>query len=128
MPAFALFPVLLALSNPSGMSLLQDTAASGARAFPILDAEAACRDVSRMDLNKIDNTRCLTDERKAREALQNDWVSFPESAREQCLRLAVPPALPSYVTLQECLNIEKDAAKLSKNRPDTGLPGTPGLR
>ena len=53
MPAFALFPVLLALSNPSGMSLLQDTAASGARAFPILDAEAACRDVSRMDLNKM---------------------------------------------------------------------------
>jgi hypothetical protein len=118
----------LALSNPSGMSLLQDTAASGARAFPTLDAKAACRQVSRMDLNKIDNTRCLAEERKAREALQNVWASFPESAREQCLRLAEPPALPSYVTLRECLNTQKDAAKLSKGRPDTSVPGTPGLR
>jgi hypothetical protein len=129
MPAFALIPILLALSsNPAGVTLLLDAAASGARAFPMLDAEAACRDVSRMDLNKIDNTRCLADERKARETLKSVWASFPETAREQCLLLAEPPALPSYVTLQESLNTKRDAAKLSKGRPDTGVPGAPGLR
>jgi hypothetical protein len=79
-------------------------------------------------MDKIDNTGCLADERKAREALQNVWASLPESAREQCLRLAVPPALPSYVTPQKCLNTQKDVTKLSKSRPDTSLPATPGLR
>ena len=32
--------------------------------------------------------------------------------REQCLFLVTPPALPSYITLQTCLNTVRDAVKM----------------
>lgn len=125
-PAFLL--LLLALPAISALAPVRIMAASRGDALPSLDAEAACRDVSRMDLNKTDYTRCLAEEQDAQKDLRNSWASFPKETREECLQFATPPALPSYVTLQACLDTRRDAKKLGNNPAGTNLPGTPALR
>jgi hypothetical protein len=76
-----------------------------------LDVEAGCRDVDRMGLNKTNYSSCISEERDARTQLETEWPSFSETAHEQCLHLVTEPALPSYVTLQECLHMGQDAKK-----------------
>lgn len=131
MPGFALLPVLLALSfsaesiSPNGSLLWR--AAARAAAIPKLNYEAGCRDVSKVDPHHTKYSACIAEERDARAQLQKDWASFSESSRSQCLQLATPPAVPSYLTLQQCLITSKDASRLSKGSPSPGLAGTPGL-
>lgn len=80
-------------------------------AIPTLDVEAGCRDVDKMELRRTQYSSCITEEREARTQLENEWPSFSETAHEQCMHLVTEPALPSYVTLQECLHMRQDAKK-----------------
>lgn len=90
-------------------------------ALPSLDIEGGCRDVANNALNKTkDYSGCVSDERSAREQVRKEWASYSGATHDQCLHLVTPPALPSYVTLQECLHISRDARKLgSQNGADT---------
>ena len=92
-----------------------------AAALPTLDIEGGCRDVAKNDLNKTkDYSGCVSDERSAREEVRKEWASYSGATHDQCLHLVTPPALPSYVTLQQCLHISRDAQKLgSQYGPDT---------
>jgi hypothetical protein len=84
-----------------------------AAGLPSLDANAACRDVANNTLNKTaDFPGCVADERAARDDLRKEWASYSPGMHEQCLHLVTPPALPSYVTLRECLRMSRDAQKL----------------
>jgi len=88
----------------------------GRSGLPNLNIEAGCQDVAKNDLNKTtDYPGCLSEERKAREQLQKEWASYPADMHTQCMHLVTPPALPSYVSLQECLKMARDAQKMMKS-------------
>jgi hypothetical protein len=99
----------------------------GRAAVPTLNVESGCRDVSY--LNSIDKTvnysNCLAEERTARAELQNEWSSFSASVHEQCIYLVTAPAIPSYVTLQGCLHMSRDAKNLPISNPGDGTRGNP---
>jgi hypothetical protein len=95
-------------------------------AVPALDFEAGCRDVANMDHNRTTNyAGCVADERTARTQLENEWANFPPAAREQCIYLVTAPAIPSYVTLQGCLQLARDAKNLTKSSPSDRTFGNP---
>jgi hypothetical protein len=82
---------------------------------PHLNIEAGCQDVAKNNLSKTTNyPGCLSDERTARDQLQKEWASYPADMHTQCLHLVTPPALPSYVTLRQCLIMARDAQKMLK--------------
>jgi hypothetical protein len=118
--------LLVCLFAPS--SLEARAARRGGDTVPILDIDAGCKDVAKMDLNKSMNySQCMTEEQTARAQLKTVWPSFSAGKREECMHLVTPPALPSYVTLQGCLDMAREAAKLSKSGPGKNQPGTPNL-
>ncbi len=85
-------------------------------ALPSLDIQSGCRDIANNDLNKTtDYPGCVSEERKARDQLRKEWASYPGDMHDQCMHLVTPPALPSYVTLQECLRMSRDARNMSKS-------------
>ena len=83
------------------------------------------QDVAKNDLNKTtDYPGCMSKERASREQLQKEWASYPADMHEQCVTLVTPPALQSYVTLQECLKMARDAQKMTKNDGATEIGKT----
>ena len=93
--------------------------------LPNLNIEDGCRDVAKNDLNKTtDYPGCIAKERTTREQLQKEWASYPADTHDQCLHLVTPPAIPSYVTLQECLKMSSDARKLTKRDGATEIGKT----
>lgn len=115
----AVFSVLMGWSVWGVADTVRARNASEA-ALPSLDIESGCRDVANNALNKTkDYSGCVSDERSAREEVRKEWASYSGSTHDQCLHLVTPPALPSYVTLQECLHLARDAKKFdSQNGPD----------
>ncbi len=84
--------------------------------LPSLNIESGCRDIASNGLNKTtDYPGCIAEERTARDQLRKEWASYSGDMHEQCLHLVTPPALPSYVTLQECLKMSRDARQMSKS-------------
>ncbi len=93
--------------------------------LPNLNIEAGCKDVAKNDLNKTtDYPGCLSEERKAREQLGKEWGAYPADMHDQCMHLVTAPALPSYVTLRECLKMARDAQKLEKTDGATEIGKT----
>jgi hypothetical protein len=118
MPAFLILSVLLAFSS-AGMGFPAEGRTAGARAsgssVPNLDIASGCRSLTHYEPGKTVNfDDCIKEEHEAREQLQKSWRSLPASTRERCLYLVTPPALPSYIGLQWCLNMARDAAELAK--------------
>ena len=61
---------------------------------------------------------CKRDEEQARATLQQQWSGFPLADREHCANLTQLGGSPSYVELLTCLQISREADKLSKKSPD----------
>jgi hypothetical protein len=57
--------------------------------------------------------RCATDEKQARDTLQNEWSQFGSSAKKQCNEESTTDNIASYVELLTCLEMERDV----KNPP-----------
>src|ERR1700682_448015 len=57
--------------------------------------------------------RCATDEKQARDTLQNEWVQFGPTAKKQCNEESTTDNIASYVELLTCLEMERDV----KNPP-----------
>ena len=84
--------------------------------LPNLNIEAACQDVAKNNLYKTtDYPGCISKEQASREQLRKEWASYAADMHERCVNLVTPPALPSYVTLQECLKMARDTQKMTKN-------------
>ena len=93
--------------------------------LPNLNIESGCQDVAKNELNRTtDYPGCISKERATREQLRKEWSSYPADTHEHCVNLVTPPALPSYVTLQECLKIARDAQKMTKNEGATEIGKT----
>ncbi len=130
-PSSLLFALALSASTraiePSNSHLV---ASRGSRSsFPKLDIQGGCRNIANMEINRTTNyDGCVKEEETARTELAKVWGNYSASMHGQCLHLVTPPAIPSYVTLQECLNIAHDALNLSKSDPAKGLPGLENIR
>ncbi len=105
---------------------VRNEAVSGeGKGLPALDIEAGCRDVAQNDLNKTtDLPGCVSEERRAREQLRKEWASYSADMHQQCMHLVTPPALQSYVTLQTCLRMARDAQNLTKTDGATEIGKT----
>jgi hypothetical protein len=126
MPLLVLLILLITVSS-AGFSGFADARMNrhaarteGHSAVPTLDIESGCRDVTNDGISKTTNySGCLDEERTARTQLEKEWTTFSGSGKEQCMNLVTPPALPSYVTLQECLTMARDVGK----NPGKANPG-----
>jgi hypothetical protein len=131
MPKPVFLSVMVALSFLGSFAPLKARVfrhSAGRAAVPTLNVEAGCRNVSYQ--NSIDNktvnySNCLTAERTARTEVEKEWSSFSASVHEQCIYLVTAPAIPSYVTLQGCLHMARDARNLAKSSPGVSTYGNP---
>ena len=84
-----------------------------------------CKDVAKNDLNKTtDYPGCMSKERTSREQLQKEWASYSADMHSNACTLVTPPAIQSYVTLQECLKMARDARNMTKNDGATEIGKT----
>ena len=61
--------------------------------------------------SKEELNRCVTDETQAREQLQTEWKQFTPSEKRVCNQETDTDGISSYVELQTCLEMERDAKK-----------------
>jgi len=81
--------------------------------------------VAKNELNSTtDYPGCVSKERATREQLKKEWASYPADMHSERINLVTPPAIPSYVTLQECLKMSRDAQKLTKRDGATEIGKT----
>jgi hypothetical protein len=113
-----LAPVLVAL---------QLVAANGAaNQVPTLDVGPGCR--AAVDVSGISTPEqsCLNDEQAARNDLAKEWSQFPASDKTLCLD-QTKDYNPSYVELQTCLELLRDARIPYKpSEPPPGLSSSDG--
>jgi hypothetical protein len=83
--------------------------------IPTFNVEPSCRAAARGDVGiKQDLQVCLEDERGARDELAKEWSQFTSGDRGLCTRLAATGGSPTYTELLVCLQMARDAHKLSK--------------
>jgi hypothetical protein len=56
-------------------------------------------------------TQCATDEAKARDQLQPEWIQFSPQDKAVCIREASMDGTSSYVELLTCLEMARDVKK-----------------
>jgi hypothetical protein len=60
---------------------------------------------------------CLADETTARDALQKNWSKYSATDKQQCLGMERTGGPSSYVELQSCLEIRRDARDIHNADP-----------
>lgn len=109
----ALLPIIFTVSH---VLLAADTV----RKFGV---ERACRPAAAVGLPGA--AACQHDENDARTKLEHEWTRYNAAQRRsQCEHFAGLDRAPSYVELQTCLEIAKQAAEL----PEEAKAGTVGWR
>lgn len=102
----ALVPALMLSTH------LTMTAADG---VPTFNVEPSCRAAASGEAGiKQDLAVCLDDEKGARDELVKEWSQFAAQDRGLCTRLAATGGSPTYTELLVCLQMSRDAHKLSK--------------
>lgn len=86
-----------------------------AEAVPSFNVEPSCRAAARGEAGiKQDMSVCLDDEKAARDELAKEWSGFAPNDRGLCTRLAATGGSPTYTELLVCLQMSRDARKLSR--------------
>jgi hypothetical protein len=90
-----------------------------ADAVPKFNYEPICREAAKAG-EGLDGrfSRCMAEEENARKKLQEIWSTFTPSSRASCAGMSSTMGIQSYVELQTCLEIERDAAKMEKKERD----------
>jgi hypothetical protein len=60
---------------------------------------------------------CIADETAARDALQKSWSKYSATDKQQCLGMEKAGGPSSYVELQSCLEIRRDAQDIRHADP-----------
>ena len=84
---------------------------------PTLNVEPSCRSAATTSImvgRTADN--CLNDERAARTALEQGWKQFSADDKSHCMSLVQTGGGASYVELLSCLEMSRDARKISQDR------------
>jgi hypothetical protein len=53
--------------------------------------------------------KCIADEKQAKQQLEKDWPQFSASDRASCVADTMTDETPSYVELQICLDLAREA-------------------
>ena len=80
---------------------------------PSLNVRQTCRasgSITGSAPSQDDIDACLKDEQEARSAVTQEWREFSADSKVRCVRTS-RYYLPSYVELQTCLEMARDAAK-----------------
>jgi hypothetical protein len=89
---------------------------------PSFDVRSICRDA--IDPGVETASGCAVDERDARDQLVKTWVQYPAAERADCM--ASMSELPSYVELQVCLQMTRDAEN-ERAEEAGGKPSSPSV-
>jgi hypothetical protein len=63
---------------------------------------------------KQDMAVCMEDEKGARDQLVKEWGQFAPDDKTRCTRMSTTGGSPTYTELLVCLEMARDAKKLSK--------------
>jgi signal transduction histidine kinase len=86
-------------------------------AEPRLNVEPSCRAATSLNLADGQTLQsCMKDELEARAELAKSWTGYSGSARTRCAAEVTIGGDPSYVELLECLEMDKDASRISGSR------------
>lgn len=96
---------------------------------PTLNVEPSCRSAATTSImvgRTADN--CLNDERAARTQLEQSWTQFSANDKSHCMSLVQTGGGASYVELLSCLEMSRDARKISQDRLKSQPEETPPSR
>jgi len=98
-----------------GSSLLVVAAERG---VPTLNVQPSCRAaaITGMMTGRTAET-CMNDENTARDTLGKQWSEFSADDKSHCLSMISTGGQPSYVELLSCLEMSRDAKRISQERP-----------
>ena len=60
----------------------------------------------------------MAEEESARKQLEAEWTKFSAASRSSCAAMASGSGIQSYVELLECLEMERDAAKMEEKEKE----------
>ncbi|CAH1665975.1 conserved hypothetical protein [Chelatococcus asaccharovorans] len=84
---------------------------------PTLDTGPSCRAAAEFGAeSKTTFAACMADENSARVAIEKEWKTFDSGSVARCLSETRSDGTPSYVELQECLELARDSKKY-QNQP-----------
>jgi hypothetical protein len=98
----------LAMSQPNPIIKVQNS-------VPNIDATRSCRAEASGGLYQQDFDTCLKSEQAAREQLVKDWAGFIAGDRTTCSGLSNAGGQSTYTELLTCLEIMRDARRLSRD-------------
>jgi hypothetical protein len=91
--------------------------------LPVLDVENGCRSSTEDAIMGGRNSRnCLDGEGTARAQLAQSWGQFSSEDKGHCVALVQTGGQPSYVELQSCLEMSRDARNLSQDLRNPAPP------
>jgi hypothetical protein len=73
----------------------------------------------------VNNDGCLNGEHTALAQLKKTWATFDADSRGECVSLVTRSSIQSYVTLQDCLQMSRDAKNQLKQDSKSGTRGSP---
>jgi hypothetical protein len=83
---------------------------------PKLNVSPSCQAAARVSIVAgRDTAACLSDENTALDLLKKNWAQYSSADRVQCIGMNRTGGASSYVELQACLEIMRDAKVIQKN-------------
>jgi hypothetical protein len=102
---------------------------------PYINVEPSCRAAVAAFGMGQDVKSCMEDEKAAHDQLAKQWNQFPAADRTGCLSLTKTGSSGTYTDFLTCLEIKRDARRLSQEpgldsgrgaaRPRSGIPFAP---
>jgi hypothetical protein len=93
---------------------------------PKLDIRPSCEAAVRYALTAgRDEKACFDDERTAQDAVTKGWSQYSADDKAQCVGMVNAGGPPSYVELQSCLEMMRDAAAIQNDSQDDPLGNPP---
>ena len=89
---------------------------------PKLDIRPSCEAAVRFALTAgRDEKACFDDEHTAQDAVTKSWSRYSADDKTQCVGMVNAGGPPSYVELQSCLEMMRDAATIPNDPQDDAL-------
>ena len=105
----------------SAALLAMSAAAAFAQGVPTIDYEASCRAADQATAGLVQSIEaCRGSERSARDALTEQWSSFPAADRAGCYTLTTTGTPGTYTELLTCLEMRSQARTLQDRDSTVG--------
>ena len=97
------------------VGMMQTASSAAPDGPPRLNVSQSCEAAARGAIAAGRNKEaCMADERTAQDQIKKDWSTFARGDKTDCVGMNRTGGSPSYVELQTCLEIMRDAKKIRK--------------